>query len=77
MITSITWDIVLTEPGERKPKMELSFSNIKDMVDEDKESQYGKFIDLEMLIEKLSQQKPEMETEETVLRFLYELSKIY
>ena len=57
--------------------MELSFSNIKDMVDEDKESQYGKFIDLEMLIEKLSQQKPEMETEETVLRFLYELSKIY
>ena len=57
--------------------MELSFSKIKDMVDENKESQYGQFIDLEMLIEKLADRKPDMEGEETVLRFLYELSKIY
>ncbi len=57
--------------------MELSFSKAKHMVDEDKESQYGQFIDLEMVLEKLSEQTPEMEGEETVLRFLYELSKIY
>ena len=47
------------------------------MILEDKEAQYGQFVDLEMLIEKLSEQKSEMEGEETVLRFLYELSKIY
>ena len=57
--------------------MELSFSKAKHMVDEDKEAQYGQFIDLEMVLEKLSEQTPEMEGEETVLRFLYELSKIY
>ncbi len=57
--------------------MALSFSKIKDMVNEDKESHYGQHIDLEMLLEKLSEQKHEMEGEETVLRFLYELSKIY
>ncbi len=57
--------------------MEISFHKIKNMVLEDKEAQYGQFVDLEMLIEKLSEQKSEMEGEETVLRFLYELSKIY
>lgn len=57
--------------------MEISFHKIKNMVLEDKEAQYGQFVDLEMLMEKLSEQKSEMEGEETVLRFLYELSKIY
>ena len=57
--------------------MEISFAEIKDMVQQDKESQYGQFIDLDMLTERLAEQKPRMEGEETILRFLYELSKIY
>ncbi len=55
--------------------MDISFSKVRDKVKENSESQYGQYIDLEMILEELQGKKKEMDGEEAILRFLHELSK--
>ena len=47
------------------------------MILDDEDAQYGKYFDLEMLLDHISEENKEMDREEAVIRFLYELSKIY
>jgi hypothetical protein len=55
--------------------MHISYSKIRQMVKEFKEAQFGQYLDLEMLLEHLAEHNSQMDGEEAVLRFLYELSK--
>jgi len=60
----------------RRNRMELSFPEIKTMVQDCKDAQYGQYVNLELLLSRLVQERKEMDGAEAVLRFLYELSKI-
>ena len=57
--------------------MEISFSKVKEIIQNNEEANYGQYVDLELLIEDLSENNLEMDGEEAVLRFLYELLKIH
>ena len=46
------------------------------MIREYEDAKYGKYFDLEMLLDHLSEENKEMDREEALIRFLYELSKI-
>ena len=55
--------------------MEVSFPNIKRLVQECEEARNGQYINLELILNRLSEEKEQMDGEEAALRFLYELTK--
>ena len=55
--------------------MEISFEKAKRIVEEDKEAQYGQFVDLDMILDRIRSECDVMTGEEAILRFLHELSK--
>ena len=55
--------------------MEISFDRTKQIVKDEKEAQYGQFVDLGIVLERLKETNDSMNGEEAILRFLYELAK--
>ncbi len=55
--------------------MEISFEKAKKIVKDDKEAQYGQFVDLEMILDSMGSDSDVMNGEEAILRLLHELSK--
>jgi hypothetical protein len=55
--------------------MDVSYSKVKGLIEGFEEGQYGKYFDLEILVEHLAEERAEMDGEEAVLRLLDALSK--
>ena len=55
--------------------MNISFQKAKRILMDNKDAHYGQYVDLEMVLDHLKDQREDMDGEEAILRFLHEIAK--
>jgi hypothetical protein len=55
--------------------MNISFQKAKQIVMDNKDAHYGQYVDLEMVLDHLKDQREDMDGAEAILRFLHEIAK--